>query len=463
MNALATLATELVKGGGRQQKAEFLRGQLRIAGGVHVDDVVDVVMLPGDKGVDVHLGGVAVRVPTQPRAAGKAADPPPVADGVDVNLVAVSVPTQPSATGEAADPPAVDYVDAVARANAAVKLVRQQYGEAEAARVLLSRAQEAATKATELSASKLGEDEAKKVLGFANQAIRLTGMLKSKMDESSETEAAAPVVTFRDTSAVDQIFKTTKDRPDTLTAKLKELYNQRNFQMFKARYAQNATSLMLGATAGLAAQMRSLPKPTQIRFFQDLHSSLIAKSNDAIITFSNPCDLHSNSIAQVCKSIQALTPDSDGRFVYDGSIIHLKKSAIPSTTTDQELGDALTILFDAQNGASWTIEREAGDDQIAATLQSGTRTGVFRGLTETIQAYPVRVASLVGTLLLLGLGIYVKVQSQSSSGEVVEANQPFRLSDNDTSGNVTARDIEEYAQRELFTADWSVLLHIPLP
>ena len=63
------------------------------------------------------------------------------------------------------------------------------------------------------------------------------------------------------------------------------------------------------------------------------------------------------------------------------------------------------------------------------------------------------VASLVGMLLLLGLGIYVKVQSQSSSGE-----QPFRLSDNDTSGNVTARDIEEYAQRELFAADWTVLL-----
>ena len=174
MSALAKFATELVEGGDRQQKAEFLRGQLRIAGGVHIDDVVT---LPDDKGVEVNLGGVAVRVPTQPSAAGEAADPPPVADGVDVNLVAVSVPT--SAAGEA-----------VARANAAVKVVRQKYGQAEAARDLLSSAQEAATKATELW--KLGEDEATKVLGLANEAIRLTVTLKTRMDRSSETEAAAP-------------------------------------------------------------------------------------------------------------------------------------------------------------------------------------------------------------------------------------------------------------------------------
>ena len=448
MSALAKFATELVEGGDRQQKAEFLRGQLRIAGGVHIDDVVT---LPDDKGVEVNLGGVAVRVPTQPSAAGEAADPPPVADGVDVNLVAVSVPT--SAAGEA-----------VARANAAVKVVRQQYGQAEAARDLLSSAQEAATKATELW--KLGEDEATKVLGLANEAIRLTVTLKTRMDRSSETEAAAPsaaapVVTLRPSGAVGKIFdgldvsENTREDPKRLIEELKRLRDNGSFATFKLKFVQSATRHVLGATAGLADQMRSLPKPTQIRFFRDLHSSLIAKSNDTIITFSNPCDLHSNSIAQVCKSIQDLTPDSDGRFVYtDGSIIRLKKSAIPSTTTDEELGDALTILFDAQDGASWTIKREAaGDDQIAATLQSGTRTGVFRGLTETIQAYPVPVASLVGMLLLLGLGIYVKVQSQSSSGE-----QPFRLSDNDTSGNVTARDIEEYAQRELFAADWSVLL-----
>ena len=480
MSALAKFATELVEGGDRQQKAEFLRGQLRIAGGVHIDDVVT---LPDDKGVEVNLGGVAVRVPTQPSAAGEAADPPPVADGVDVNLVAVSVPT--SAAGEA-----------VARANAAVKVVRQKYGQAEAARDLLSSAQEAATKATELW--KLGEDEATKVLGLANEAIRLTVTLRPRMDRSSETEAAAPsaaapvavrvptqpsaageavaranaaeaaapsaaapVVTLRPSGAVGKIFdgldvsENTREDPKRLIEELKRLRDNGSFATFKLKFVQSATRHVLGATAGLADQMRSLPKPTQIRFFRDLHSSLIAKSNDTIITFSNPCDLHSNSIAQVCKSIQDLTPDSDGRFVYtDGSIIRLKKSAIPSTTTDEELGDALTILFDAQDGASWTIKREAaGDDQIAATLQSGTRTGVFRGLTETIQAYPVPVASLVGMLLLLGLGIYVKVQSQSSSGE-----QPFRLSDNDTSGNVTARDIEEYAQRELFAADWSVLL-----
>ena len=448
MSALAKFATELVEGGDRQQKAEFLRGQLRIAGGVHIDDVVT---LPDDKGVEVNLGGVAVRVPTQPSAAGEAADPPPVADGVDVNLVAVNVPT--SAAG-----------GAVARANAAVKVVRQQYGQAEAARDLLSSAQEAATKATELW--KLGEDEATKVLGLANEAIRLTVTLKTRMDRSSETEAAAPsaaapVVTLRPSGAVGKIFdgldvsENTREDPKRLIEELKRLRDNGSFATFKLKFVQSATRHVLGATAGLADQMRSLPKPTQIRFFRDLHSSLIAKSNDTIITFSNPCDLHSNSIAQVCKSIQDLTPDSDGRFVYtDGSIIRLKKSAIPSTTTDEELGDALTILFDAQDGASWTIKREAaGDDQIAATLQSGTRTGVFRGLTETIQAYPVPVASLVGMLLLVGLGIYVKVQSQSSSGE-----QPFRLSDNDTSGNVTARDIEEYAQRELFAADWSVLL-----